>query len=52
LALLLAIEGAQRGPRRAVQNNALFAALERCHEERTLRHESRVDFAAITPDGK
>jgi WD40 repeat protein/serine/threonine protein kinase len=37
LALLLAIEGAQRGsPRLAIHNNALLAALADCREESTL----------------
>ena len=37
LALLLAIEGAQRSrPRLATHNNALLAALTQCHERRTI----------------
>ncbi|HEV3262220.1 MAG TPA: WD40 repeat domain-containing protein [Gemmataceae bacterium] len=37
LALLLAVEGAQRGrPRTATHNNALLAALADCREQRTL----------------
>jgi WD40 repeat protein/tRNA A-37 threonylcarbamoyl transferase component Bud32 len=53
LALLLAVEGAQRGPRRASHNNALPAALNACQEERTLlAHEGEVRFADYSPDGR
>ena len=53
LALLLAIEGARRGPRGAAQNNALLAAAEAAREHRTLMgHSGRVSGAAFSPDGK
>jgi WD40 repeat protein/serine/threonine protein kinase len=52
LAMLLAIEAAQRMPG-LEKNNALFAALEACREERTLfGHTGRVLAAQFTPDGK
>jgi WD40 repeat protein/serine/threonine protein kinase len=51
LALLLAIEGAQRQPGR-LTNNALRAALDTCYEERTLLgHDSGVLSAAFSPHG-
>src|SRR5947209_1789647 len=50
--LLLAMEGAHRAPG-AMANNALLAALESCHEERTLLgHEGEVLSAAFSPDGR
>jgi WD40 repeat protein/serine/threonine protein kinase len=53
LALLLAIEGAKRGPRRAAHNNALLAALNACREKKTLvGHESEVHSADFSPDGR
>jgi WD40 repeat protein len=51
-ALLLALEGARRHPGPQA-NNALFAALEACDEERTLRgHEGEVAAVAWSHDGK
>jgi WD40 repeat protein len=51
LALLLAIEGAQRFPGLKA-NNALQAALDTCLEERTLLgHRGEVLTAAYSPDG-
>ena len=53
LALLLAIEGAQRVPRGAAQNNALLAAAEAAREHRTLMGHSGAVYGAIfSPDGK
>ncbi len=53
LALLLAIEGARHGPRLPAHNNALLAALNACHEQRTLLgHADRLDLAAFSPDGR
>ncbi|MGB2822172.1 MAG: serine/threonine-protein kinase, partial [Phycisphaerae bacterium] len=53
LALLLAIEGARRGPRGAAQNNALLAAIQACREHRTLMgHGGRVTGATFSPDSK
>jgi len=52
LALLLAIEGAQRAPG-LLANNALREAYEDCHEERVLRgHKFPVQFATFSPDGE
>src|SRR5207248_8958694 len=52
LALLLAVEGAERHPGR-LANNALLAALDACHEERTLYgHETAVRAASFSPDGR
>jgi WD40 repeat protein len=52
LALLLAIEGRQRAPG-LLANNALLAALNACHEERTLLgHRSAALFATYSPDGR
>jgi WD40 repeat protein len=54
LALLLAVEGAQRGrPRRAAHNNALLAALVACREQRTLRQpDVAFTSARFSRDGK
>jgi WD40 repeat protein len=54
LALLLAVEGAQRGqPRRASHNNALLAALNVCREQRTLQGPNVLfKSARFTPDGR
>jgi WD40 repeat protein len=44
LALLLAVEGAERGrPRLAAHNNALLAALRACRERRTLSGQQVLD---------
>jgi WD40 repeat protein len=52
LALLLAIEGAQRH-RSFLANNALLAAMDACWEERTLvGHEAEVFSAVLSPDGR
>jgi WD40 repeat protein len=52
LALRLAIEGASRAPG-LLGNNALLAALDACHEERTLTgHEWRTTAAEFSPSGK
>jgi WD40 repeat protein len=52
LALLLAIEGAQRH-RSFLANNALLAAMDACWEERTLvGHEAEVFSAVFSPDGR
>jgi WD40 repeat protein len=52
LALLLAIEGAQRAPG-LLANNSLLAALEACHEQRTLPgHEWEARSAEFSPDGR
>jgi WD40 repeat protein/tRNA A-37 threonylcarbamoyl transferase component Bud32 len=53
LALLLAIEGAQRVPG-LLANNALLAALNSCHEERPLRVEAGGDVTEyqFSADGK
>jgi WD40 repeat protein/tRNA A-37 threonylcarbamoyl transferase component Bud32 len=52
LALLLAIEGAQR-TRGHITNNALLAALEACREERTLLgHQDKVIASEFSRDGK
>jgi WD40 repeat protein/serine/threonine protein kinase len=52
LALLLAVEGAHRSPG-LLANNALLAALDACHEERTLAgHEDKVLSAVFSPDGR
>jgi WD40 repeat protein/tRNA A-37 threonylcarbamoyl transferase component Bud32 len=52
LALLLAIEGAQRMPGH-VTNNALLAALEACREKRTLLgHQDKVIAVGLSRDGK
>jgi WD40 repeat protein len=52
LALLLAIEGAQRGPRLALQNNALLAALTSVRERHLLLgHENELAQVAFSPDG-
>jgi WD40 repeat protein len=52
LALLLAIEGAERH-RSLLANNALLAALDACREERTLLgHEGPVHSATFSPDGR
>ena len=51
LALLLAIEGAQRYPSRAA-NNALLSALDEAHEYRTLKdHTSLRRSSKFSPDG-
>ncbi len=51
LALLIAIEGAERQPG-CVANDALYAALAACHEEHTLvGHGGAVEQAAFSPDG-
>jgi WD40 repeat protein len=51
LALLLAIEGAQRAPG-VLANNALRAALETGFEERTLVEGSAVLSVTFSPDGR
>jgi WD40 repeat protein len=58
LALLLAIEGAKRAPGQ-LANQALLAALERCHEERVASWESVLgprrggaEGFAFLPDGR
>ncbi|MGO9109518.1 MAG: protein kinase domain-containing protein [Thermoguttaceae bacterium] len=52
LGLLLAIEAAQIAPSKEA-NEALFAALDTCREERTLfGHTGEVLSARFTPDGK
>jgi eukaryotic-like serine/threonine-protein kinase len=52
LALLLAVEAAERMPGR-LANDALLAALEACREERTLTgHQAAVHDAAFSPDGR
>lgn len=52
LGLLLAIEAARVSPSKEA-NEALVAALEACHEERTLfGHQGDVLSARFTPDGK
>ena len=51
LALLLAIEGAQRNPSRAA-NNALLSAMDESHEYRTLiGHTTSAGQARFSPDG-
>jgi WD40 repeat protein/serine/threonine protein kinase len=53
LALLLAIEGAQRGRRVAAHNEALMAAIEACRERRTLiGHTEQVIDSSFSSDGK
>jgi WD40 repeat protein/serine/threonine protein kinase len=53
LALLLAVEGATRGPRIGSTNNALLAAMRACNERRTLvGHAGKVLLAVFSPDGK
>jgi WD40 repeat protein len=62
LALLLAVEGAQRAcPRMASHNNALLGALADCREKRTLivpvpggqpRHSFGVTWVRYSPDGR
>src|SRR5262249_8495749 len=52
LGLLLAIEAAQIAPSKEA-NEALFAALDTCREQRTLfGHHGEVLSARFTPDGK
>src|SRR5262249_37071196 len=52
LALLLAVEGAERHPS-LLANNALLAALDACREERTLLgHTASVTDACFSPDGR
>ena len=52
LSLLLAIEGARRAPG-LLANNALLAALDACHEERTLTEgEGDALSAEFSPDGR
>ena len=52
LGLLLAIEAAQVSPSKEA-NEALVAALDACHEERTLfGHQGEVLSARFTPDGQ
>jgi WD40 repeat protein len=52
LALVLATEGAQRHPS-LLANNALLAALDLCHEQRTLLgHRGPVRSVAFSPDGR
>jgi eukaryotic-like serine/threonine-protein kinase len=52
LALLLSIEGAERSPG-LLANNALLAALDVCHEQRTLREdEGTLRSAVFSADGK
>jgi WD40 repeat protein/tRNA A-37 threonylcarbamoyl transferase component Bud32 len=52
LALLLAVEGAQRAPG-FITNDALLGALEACREERTLLgHQDMVIASEFSPDGK
>jgi WD40 repeat protein/tRNA A-37 threonylcarbamoyl transferase component Bud32 len=52
LAMVLAIEGAQRTPG-LLANNALLASLDACHEERTLRaHRGAVLGASYSLDGR
>jgi WD40 repeat protein len=53
LALLLAVEGSQRGPRLAPLNNALLAALRNCREQRTfVGHEAYVVTGSFSSDGR
>jgi WD40 repeat protein len=52
LALLLAIEAAKRGPRRAPHNNALAAAWSACQELPPLLHQDGVRRVAFLPDGR
>jgi hypothetical protein len=52
LALLLAIEAAGRGPRRAAHNNALLTALTTCREQGPLLQHEYVHSTAFFPDGR
>jgi WD40 repeat protein len=52
LALLLAIEGAERAPG-LLANNALLAAMDECREEKTLiGHQGEVFCATFSRDGR
>jgi WD40 repeat protein len=52
LALLLAVEGAERAPG-LLANNALLSAMDECREEKTLvGHEGEVFCASFSRDGR